>query len=379
LLVGIKVLAVAYPFLGEKGMTVVELGLEKIVVRGFLVDFRVCSEDVLNVSLDLSGLDWGQYGKYIDELAGLLSEIDKEYAVRDVRGRGLKARYSRVRVAGRTMRKRVLRFSPYPSRFSNALKAIRAKWYAVLNRHTVVLGRGVEAAGGVEFRRYIYFLPEDRVKEFLREVEELNRMVREVSEWVASYNESVHMQRVEELVSKIVGHPMRLRRAEVPEIEVKLYPIRLDPKVVDEYVDESVRKEIEKTRRRLLEEATMDFQKRLSGLLMTISSYVEAMAKGGRGRVKAAERLMATLDETVELYSTFGCQAILKDVVEASRQLLAGIIKKEMKTVVGAVDRLADAAGVKRQEDPAKTVKEVALRLDTELSPRLKALLSVLP
>jgi len=135
---------------------------------GFLIDCHSPSEATLEVEIDCSHLTWSEYRELIIELEDLLSDIDERYAVKSllVKGRGLKARYSRVTADKRT---RKMRFSPFPSSYRNILTNTRAYMYNLVSQHCLVL----ESVGA----RKVYFLPKQVAPAFVEAVEALNESV----------------------------------------------------------------------------------------------------------------------------------------------------------------------------------------------------------
>ena len=148
-------------------------------LNGFLIDVHCISESNLEVELDCSSLSWQEYSSLIHELEDLLSNIDERYSARSwlTRGRGLKARYKRVTAEDR---RRKLRFSPFPSRFQNTLKNLRAYVYELVAMNCIV----IEKVG----RRKTYFLPKPLAPSLIYSIERINevnieKLRREVEEF----------------------------------------------------------------------------------------------------------------------------------------------------------------------------------------------------
>lgn len=155
---------------------------KRIVLNGFLADIHCTSESNLDVEIDASKLTWSEYQSLILDLEDLLSEIDEKHSVRSwlVRGRSLRARYHRVSA---DERKRRLRFSPFPSKFSNIITNARGFVYNLVTQYCIVL----EKVGN----RKVYFLPKSVAPSLVASIDALNEKVigklrREIKEFQES-------------------------------------------------------------------------------------------------------------------------------------------------------------------------------------------------
>lgn len=133
---------------------------------GFLVDVYCTTESTLEVEVDASSLQWSDYRALVERLSDLLSEIDEKHSVRPnlYKGRSLKARYKRI---SKSDKSRKIRFSPFPSKFSNVLKNTRVYVYGLISANCLVL----ERIG----RRKLYFLPKTLAPFFVEMVDRINR------------------------------------------------------------------------------------------------------------------------------------------------------------------------------------------------------------
>jgi len=149
---------------------------------GFLIDLYSPSVSLLEVEVDCSHLDWDTYKDLIVKLEDLLSDIDERHSVKSklVRGRSLSARYRRVSAEDRRRR---LRFSPLPSKYSNLLANTKAYIYRLVDEFCVVLEEMKN--------RKLYLLPKATAPAFLEVIDEINREIvdrvnREIREFVGS-------------------------------------------------------------------------------------------------------------------------------------------------------------------------------------------------
>ncbi len=135
-------------------------------LQGFLVSIHTIHENILEVEVDTSGLKWDAYQKLVEVLEDHLHDIDRDYSVKSklVRGRTLKARYKRISLDDRRRR---LRFSPLPSKYSNLLKNLRSYVYTDLIPSTCFCLEKVA-------KRKLYFLPKGMAPYLLEVIDKMN-------------------------------------------------------------------------------------------------------------------------------------------------------------------------------------------------------------
>jgi len=137
-----------------------------VELQGFLVSIHTIHENILEVEVDTSALKWDEYQKLVEVLEDHLYDIDRDYSVKSklVRGRTLKARYKRISLDDRRRR---LRFSPLPSKYSNLLKNLRKYIYEGLIPSTCFCLEKVST-------RKLYFLPKGMAPYLLEVIDKMN-------------------------------------------------------------------------------------------------------------------------------------------------------------------------------------------------------------
>jgi len=105
-----------------------------VVLRGIHVSVHCPTEERLMVQLE--GLSPDKFRKLAVALEDYFLVVDDAFKETWVKGRGWKGRGRRVTAKSRV---RVLRFSPFPSRFSNILRTVRRNIYCELHKQCVVL------------------------------------------------------------------------------------------------------------------------------------------------------------------------------------------------------------------------------------------------
>jgi len=128
-------------------------------LKGFIVDVRCSSENLLEVELDCSHLGQDGMRAFVRELEGFLKSVDMEFSSKSwLMGRG-----ERVKADYRDMK---VRFTPLPISFSNLVSNTRSDLYRLVDQYCLVIEEGV---------RKTYLLPKALAPEFLERFDDMNR------------------------------------------------------------------------------------------------------------------------------------------------------------------------------------------------------------
>lgn len=294
-------------------------------LNGFLVDVRCVSESNLDVEIDCSHLDWGEYRKLILELEDLLSDIDERHSVRSwlMKGRGLRAHYRRISAEERQRR---LRFSPLPSKFTSILKNTRAQIYGLVAENCLVL----ESVG----KRKVYLLPKRIAPFFVEAIDRINSEVIEpLRKEVEDFRKSDDYLKIEQCLYNHKVDPTTLKTAVFPigNFLVDVLPVDFGYSISsDEAFAKMERaravkglgildKQIERKRREYALSAVSD-------LVSKIVELAEAAEAGKRVRnsQKRVERLM-------EICRSLGFEELSDKVLEPLRQIFVARSYKRSK------------------------------------------------
>jgi hypothetical protein len=264
-----------------------------MTLKGFIVSIHCPSEELLTIALDCSSLPPSRYMQLVVDLQDLLTEIDERYAVREVKGRSLRARYRRVSA---DQRQRILKFSPFPSCIINKVKYVRTKAYEVLHDHCLVIS-SVES----QYRRdNIYVLPKDMAEEFVKAVEELDGELDGARRMVKEFD----LADVELLLSRY-GLELPKRDFSIPNIRIDLLPIDLTY-AIEEWGERSPRV------RQLLVERQEELVRKA---VESISKRLEPVLKAMEGELKLRD-LEERLEEIRKLAEDLGLKALAETVVK---------------------------------------------------------------
>lgn len=372
--------------LGEKIMK-----KRAIVVRGFLIDFGVPTEDLLNVSVDVTSLRKREdYMAFKEGLEDQLREMDREYAKRKtLRGRSLRARYTTILSGGRKIRVKVLRFSPYPSRFANELKTMRREWYEELARNTMILGKS-SGASALGRERNLYLLPFEKALTLTAVKRRLNKTVEDLRKRLSDFEQTKHYHKVFTYVSeKVKAAPINGKTAHIHDIRLELLPLSFEQTVFESYLQEKekgatkaideerqrglreIEEELTRTRREIIEKSVRDLQGRLGGVMEQLARITALKVSE-----KEAKKLRKNIEDVKTLADSAGVGWCIERVTETSLKLVDAMTTQKKGDIKEAAEALAKEAGVEATADAAETLKKSALALTTETSPRLKALLA---
>ncbi len=206
-------------------------------LNGFIVDIRTVSESNLELEVDASRIPWEEYRKLVDELGNVVSEVDERWSARSwlVRGRSVRGRFRRVSAEDR---RKMLRFSPLPSSYSNILKNTRTYMYGLVADNCLVL----EQVG----TRKVYLLPRPMAPLLVEGVDKINREVIEpLRKDISDFKEGEDYLRIEQLLFRHGIDPSVLRTApfNVGDFVVDVIPVNFGYSVNGDDVYTKLRRE----------------------------------------------------------------------------------------------------------------------------------------
>jgi len=356
----------------------------KVVVEGFLLDFNLPTEDLLNISVDVTAIKNFKevYLAIRDRFLELLHRVDRDYAKREnsLRGRGVKATYSRLIVGKKTRHPTVWRFSPYPSRFANVFRTVRRLWYESLQRNTIVISRTAV--------RNVYLLPFDKAPDLMKDRKELNKKLADLQKEVTEFERTGDYKRILGFVKEKMGVEISSAPAYLHEVRLNLHPLQLQPKLFEEFLAErwktaveemdmekqqglkDIQKELERTRRELVQRSIEDLQSRLGELMKYLTAVMSL-----RLSVKEAAKLKGRIQDVQGLAESVGVGWCIQRITETNLKLVEAVTKKNKKAIQEASDAVAKEIGIPASEKPEETLKRATIALTEKASPRLKALM----
>jgi hypothetical protein len=269
---------------------------KELSLRGFLLTVHSPSEQHLIVTIDCSNIPWNMYGRLIAELQDTLSMIDEDYALKSIRGRSLGAKHKRVIDLGTVTRRRILKFSPFPTRFSNIISSVRRKLYEKVNENCIVIQK--MALGN--YRRNLYLLPQDLAEKFLMQVEFLNKEIEELNKQIENYD----LTPVQDILGRF-NLQLPSMNTTIPGIAVDLTPIELDPMIIEKWAQVSPR-----VAQLLEEKRKMLVRKAVESIRQQIEPIVKALA--GKRQLR---KIKIRLEELRVLAESAGLHGLANTVI----------------------------------------------------------------
>jgi len=229
-----------------------------VVLRGIHISCHCPTEERL--TLQIQGLAPDRFRSLAEALEDWFVVVDDAFKETFVRGRGWRGRGRRVSATHRRLR--VLRFSPFPSRFSNILRSVRRDIYVELNRQCLVL-EGQQYGG---YKQNLYILPYANAGEFMSFIEARNREIDELNAKIELFRKTGHFADLKEIL-KDQGVNVSLNGDwKMEHISVDVTPLALEPTAVRELVEEEQKKLFEQLDVKEREEAERLEAERRRGL-----------------------------------------------------------------------------------------------------------------
>lgn len=299
-----------------------------VVLRGLHVAVHMPTEERLMVQI--IGLTPEQFRSLAAELEDWFVVVDEAYKKTATRGRGWKGRGKRV---SERKRMRVLRFSPFPSSFSNVLRMIRRNIYITLHRNCLVLAG--EQHGG--YRQNIYILPYANAPAFMKAVQAFNKQIDELNMQIAEFQKTRHFEDLKEILKRNEVEVRLNGDWRLDHIRIDVTPLALEPTTVKELVEEEYKKmfreleeeerrglealheELERKRREIVTKSVEDLQKK-------ISEIVNKIVAAKRLSVKEAKK---RLEQIRTIAVSVGLESLATSVIDP----LAAVVEDPSKTM----------------------------------------------
>jgi hypothetical protein len=278
-------------------------------LNGFICDIHCVGESNLEVEVDCSRIDVNEYKELIMELEDLLNTIDEKHSVR-----GIRARYRRVNAEER---KRLLRFSPFPSKFGTILKNTRIYIYELMAENCLVL----ESAG----KRKVYLLPKQLAPIFVEAVDRVNEeIMKPLKMQVEDFRQSDDYLRIQQCLYNHKIDPTVLKTSTFPlgNFTIDILPVdfgySLDADEVYAKMSqekttkglEILKREIEKKQREYALSAVSDVARRILDLS-------EALTEPRRKVRSATEKV----DKLMEICESLGLRKVNEEVLRPLKKV----------------------------------------------------------
>lgn len=275
-----------------------------VVLRGIHVACHVPTEERL--TLQIERLPPDKFRSLAMDLEDYFLVVDDAFKETFIRGRGWKGRGRRITAKSRV---RVLKFSPFPSRFSNILRSIRRDIYVELHRLCLVL-EGQQYGG---YKHNIYILPYTYAPQFMVFIQAKNKEIDELNKRLIAFKQTSYFEDLKTVLQK---HDVRVNlngNWHVDHINVDVTPLALEPMAVKELVEEeyktmftklkdqekrgleALHNELERKRRELVVKGVENIQSKIGTIVKRIVSAKKLKPKIVKKDLERLRRLSVSV------------------------------------------------------------------------------------
>jgi hypothetical protein len=288
-----------------------------VVLRGIHVSCHVPTEERLTLLIE--GLAPDRFRSLAEALEDWFVVVDDAFKETFVRGRGWRGRGRRVSAKSRL---RVLRFSPFPSRFSNILRSIRRDIYVELNRQCLVL-EGQQYGG---YKQNLYILPYANAGEFMSFIEARNREIDELNAKIEQFKKTRYFADLKETLKEQDVKVSLNGNWHLDRIGIDITPLALETTVIKELVEEE--------EKRLFEQ--LDVKER------------EEMERLEAERRRGLEALQRELERKRKELVVKGIENIQRKIELVVRRIVGAkkLNPKNVKRDIGRLRRIAVSVGL---------------------------------
>jgi len=286
-----------------------------VILRGIHIAVHSPTEERLTVQIE--GLPPDKFRSLAMALEDYFLVVDDAFKETFVRGRGWKGRGRRVSARNRI---RVLRFSPFPSRFSNILRSIRRDIYIELHKNCLVL-EGTQYGG---YKQNIYILPYANAPAFMSFVEEKNREIDGLNDRIKRFRETRYFEDLKEILK---AHNVQVNlngNWNIEHLSLDATPLALEPTTVKQLVEEDYKKmfnRLEDEEKRGLEALHAELERKRRELVIKgvedIRRKIETVVKRIVGAKKLRpETVKKDIARLRRLAVSVGLEAIASTVID---------------------------------------------------------------
>jgi hypothetical protein len=292
-----------------------------VVLRGIYIVVHSPTEERL--SFQIEHLTPEQFRSLAADLEDWFLIVDDKYKKTFVRGRGWKGRGKRVSERSRI---RVLRFSPFPSRFANILRTVRRDLYVALHKNCLVLEG--EKHGG--YRQNIYILPYANAPTFMNEIQTKNKVIDGLNKKINEFMQTRHFANLKAILDK---RNMRITlngQWKMEHITMDATPLALEPTTVKEMVEteyQKMFKKLEKEEQQGLEALHDELERKRKELVVKGVENLRGKIENIIKRIVATKKLRPkTVKEDLarlrKIAVSVGLEAIATSIIDPLGQVI---------------------------------------------------------
>lgn len=318
---------------------------QTITLRGLHVVVHTPTEERL--SFQVEGLSPEVFKRFSAELEDFFEVVDSNYKEVKLRGRGWKARGHKVENQERT---RILKFSPFPSRFSNILRTIRKDLYCQLHANCIVLEG--EKTGG--YSHNIYLLPYSTSAAFMTYLEKVNSTLDELQTKIEAYKTTWYYHTIKQLLEKYHVYNFDEMTWHIGHVEIDATPLSLEPTTIKEVVDKEYKEMFERLERdqRMTQQRRAELREKLQKEYETGTAALQRELVKKRSEIidKSLKNLQSKIDNIVNMIVSIKRDKNIDNIksdLEYVRKIAVSIGLEAVATSI--IDPLAEVV-----DDPTK-------------------------
>ena len=250
--------------------------------------------------------------------------VDEKHKEKSTRGRGWQGRGKKISEQSRV---RLIRFSPFPSSFSNVLRTIRRDIYEDLHEYCLVLEG--EVHGG--YKQNIYILPYANAPAFMGKLQARNKIIDDLNTKIASFLTSKEYMDIVDILKRFNQERVLERVTwHLEHISFDATPLALEPAAVKQMVEgeyakmfrklsddeqrglQALEHELEQKRQELVVKGVENLRKRIENL----ARRIVAASK------KDPSKVREELQRLRGLATSVGLEAIATGVIDPLAQVV---------------------------------------------------------
>lgn len=292
-----------------------------VVLRGIHIAVHSPTEERLTVQIERLSPD--AFRSLAADLEDWFLVVDDKYKETYVKGRGWRGRGKRISQKSRI---RVLRFSPFPSRFSNILRTVRRDIYVEIRRNCLVLEG--EKYGG--YRQNIYILPYANAPAFMNKIQAQNKEIDDLNKKIEKFKQTHYFADLKAILQK---HNVRITlngEWKVEHLTIDATPLALEPTTVKDMVEKDYQKlfkRLEEDERKGLEALHEELEnkrkelvvKGVENLQSKITAIVQKIVATKKLRVKSVKE---ELEKIRRIAVSVGLESVASTVIDPLSQVV---------------------------------------------------------
>lgn len=353
-----------------------------ILLKGIVPNPWSPSIALFEVELNLTDLFINPlaYMSFKEGIEDRLNALDVKYAKREsmLRGRPVDAEYKTlINGAKSKTRIRVLKITPYPSRFISRLNYIRTAFYGSESVNGVLpaFSKPIAQEKIGRWTRTTVLVPEAWLPGLRGAMKELDTMVDELQQDINTYEKTEDFQALKNYI--LEGAPSGRWSKNPDKLHTELHYIQLNPwpivassDFIDTFTDEETKKQVRETLATMVEQTVQTVQKDLKNAVATLVDIL-----GKKVTEKALQDASASMFKIRNWMKDSGTYQFIGPSIAAVEALIDAYSSGEEQSVSDAAFKAGELFGVSQGATPKDTLQAIQDKLSGEVDPRIRMLI----